>query len=136
MLTVLEKVSFLQEAFIFKLVPTESLARVATIAQEMNYEPRQFLYRENSPADAMIFMLEGGIVLLHHGQEKEKLGACEMAGALAVLAEASHGESAMASQPSRALLIDRQDLHDAMAEDFEITRGVARALARLAAGGV
>ena len=44
-------------------------------------------------------------------------------------------ESAVASQPVRALRIEQQDFYDAMAEDFHLTRGVLRALVGMAVGG-
>jgi len=56
-------------------------------------------------------------------------------GALSLLAGALQPESAVASQPVRALRIEQQDFYDAMAEDFHLTRGVLRALVGMAVGG-
>lgn len=135
MLTVLEKVNHLQKAPLFQAVPTESLARVAAVAQELSFEVRQFLFSENDAADAMFVLLEGEVTLLRKGKEGRKLGVNQIVGALTLLAGDSQPESAVAGQPVRALRIDQQDLYDAMAEDFNITRGILRALVGLAAGG-
>ncbi len=134
MLTVLEKVNLLQKAPLFHGVRTESLARVAAIAREASYEPREPLYRENDAAESMFVLLEGEVALLRNAQETAKLGPRQVAGALAFLAAESQPESAVATQPTRVLQIDQQDFYDAMAEDFNITRGILRALVSLAAG--
>ncbi len=134
MLTVLEKVDVLQKAPIFKEVRTESLARIAAIAQEVSLEKRHLLYRENNAADTLFVVLEGEVALLNDGREDKRLGANEVVGVLALLAGEHHRQSAMTTQPTRALEIDQQELFDAMAEDFNITRGMVRALVRLLSG--
>ncbi len=135
MLTLLEKVNLLQKASIFNTVRTESLARVAAVAEEASYGARQLLFRENDAADTMFVLLEGEVALLREGKETRKLGPHQVVGALALLAGRSQPESAMATQPVRALRIDQQDFYDVMAEDFTVTRGILRSLVGLAAGG-
>ncbi len=134
MLTLLEKVSLLQKASIFQGIPTESLARVAAAAQEVTLEPRQPLYRESDNPDTMFYLLEGEVTILQNGQEKKKLGPHEVAGLMAVLAGEPYPMSAVATKTVRALRIDQQDFYDVMAEDFDVTRGILKALVGLAAG--
>lgn len=130
MLTILEKVSFLQKVPLFYHVRTESLTRVASLAQEVSYAEREALYRENDAADSMFVLLEGEVALVRDGRETQKLTAPEVVGALPLLAADSQPESALATRPTRTLQIDQQDFFDAMAEDFHITRGILRALVR------
>ena len=128
MMTVLEKVDFLQNAQIFRGIRTESLARIAAIAEEVGFETRQLLFSENEAADAMFVLLEGEVTLTRAGGEAHKSGEFQVAGASAVLAERAHTETARAGRPTRALRIGQQDIFDAMAEDINITRGILRAL--------
>lgn len=134
MLTVMEKVAVLQTVEAFRAVPTQSLARVAAIAQEVDYQAREALYSDNEAADSMFVLLEGEVVLLRPGQEEKKLGPGQVAGLLALLAGDSEPESAMATQLVRALRLDQEDFYDAMAEDFNLTRGILQAVVRWAAG--
>ena len=134
MLTIMEKVDLLQNAAIFCEVRTQSLARVAAIAQEVCFEARQPLFNENEAAVAMYVLLEGEAILTRAGREERRLGKLQLAGGLPLLANVPQMESARADQPIRALRIGQQDFYDAMAEDFNITRGILRALACLAAG--
>ena len=133
MLTVLEKVNILQKVPLFHEVPTESLARLAALAQEVRYEAGSLLYRENDAAESMFTLMEGEVVLLRNGQETEKLAPPSEVGALAMLADQSQPDSARAIQLTLALQLDQQEFYDAMAEDFNLTRGILRALARAAA---
>ncbi|HLW78503.1 MAG TPA: cyclic nucleotide-binding domain-containing protein [Terriglobia bacterium] len=131
-MTTIEKVNLLQKSPVFQGVRTESLARIASIAREVNCDARQLLFRENDGADTMFLVLDGQVSLLKDGQPSAEAGPGQLVGVLALLAGESHLESALATQPVRALQIDQQDLYDAMAEDFHITRGVLRALVHLA----
>jgi CRP-like cAMP-binding protein len=130
MLTVLEKVEILQKVPLFKEVPTESLARIAAIAQEVSLEPRKVLYKENAAADTMFVVLEGEVSLVANGQERKKVGPHRVAGALPLLAGMPQPESAVAVLPTVALEIDQQEFHDVMADDFNVTRGILRAVIR------
>ena len=134
MLTVLEKVNILQKVPLFHEVPTESLARLAALAQEVRYEAGSLLYRENDAAESMFTLMEGEVVLLRNGQETEKLAPPSEVGALAMLADQSQPDSARAIQLTLALQLDQQEFYDAMAEDFNLTRGILRALVRTVSG--
>jgi len=130
MLTVMDKVARLQTVEVFQSVPTQSLARVAAIAQEVDYQPHEALYNDNEAAASMFVLLEGEVALLRSGQEGKKLGPGQVAGLLPFLAGDFEPESAMATQPVRALRLDQEDFYDAMAEDFNLTRGILRALVK------
>lgn len=134
MLTVMEKVALLQNVEAFRAVPTQSLARVAAIAQEVDCQAREVLFTDNEAADSMFVLLEGEVVLLRPGHEGKILRPGQVAGLLAFLAGDSQPESAVATQPVRALRLDQEDFYDAMAEDFNLTRGILRALVRCATG--
>jgi CRP-like cAMP-binding protein len=129
MLTILEKADLLQSVEIFCEVQTQSLARIATIAHEIHFEPRHRLFSENEAAEAMYVILEGEVALNRGGSQNRILGQFQVAGALALLANQLQPESAAAIKPVRALCISQQDLFDAMTENFGITRGILRALA-------
>ena len=131
MLTVLEKVDLLQRAEIFREVRTESLARIASIAQEVGFQLLQPLFNENEAAEAMFVLLEGEVMLTCSGREGDKLSEFQAAGALAVLAEQAYAETAVAIQPTQALRIGHQDFYEAIAEDINIARGILRALVHM-----
>ena len=59
MLTVLEKLALLQKVPLFQGVRTESLARLAAVAQEVEYETQQAIFRENEAAEALFLTQPG-----------------------------------------------------------------------------
>jgi CRP-like cAMP-binding protein len=133
MLTILEKADLLQNAEIFCEIRTQSLARVAAIAQEVHFEARHRLFAVDEAPDAMFVCLEGEVTLTRVGVEERRLSTLQTVGSLTLLANQTQTETAVATQAVRALRISQQDLFDAMAEDFSITRGILRALADKAA---
>jgi CRP-like cAMP-binding protein len=132
MLTVLEKVSLLQKDPLLQGVRTESLARVAAIAQELQYDTNQALFRENEAGEALFYLLDGAVSVVRGGREVRRLEASQMLGTISVLTGELYSESALAAGPVRVLQIDQQELYDAMADDFNLTRGILSALAHLA----
>jgi CRP-like cAMP-binding protein len=71
------------------------------------------------------------VILTHSGQEGNKLREFQVAGALAVLAERAHTETAGTIRPTQVLRIGQQDFYEAMAEDINIARGILRALVHM-----
>jgi CRP-like cAMP-binding protein len=78
--------------------------------------------------------LEGEVELARSERRLQMAGKGQVLGALGLLAGGTHSESALALQPTNALQIERQDFFDALAEDFDVTRGLLKALAGMAAG--
>lgn len=134
MLTVMEKVDELQKLGFFQAVRSESLAQLAMVARESSYEAGQVLYGENQAAESLFVIVEGELALSRNGQACGKVGCHELTGALPMLAGQQHQETAIATVPTRALVIDEQAFYDTVADDFNFTRGVMRALARSASG--
>ncbi len=133
MLTVLEKVDLLQRVPVFCEIRTESLARVAAVAEEVNCEPGHALCRENDAADTMFIVLDGEVAVTRDGRAVKNLGTYQLVGLLPLLAGEPRRESAVTTRPTRVLQIDQQDLYDVMAEDFNVTHGIVRALVGLTA---
>jgi PPM family protein phosphatase len=134
MLSLLEKVDLLRNTKLFQPLPTQSLVRVAAIAYELNWEPHQMVYHEGSRAESILMVLEGEVELIRAGSVLAKIGPHQVPGALAALSNGRYSESAVVSQPTRALRMDREELFDAMAEDFRVAQGIVRALAGMANG--
>ena len=134
MATVLDSLDHLRRATLFHEIPAQSLVRIAAAAGERNWEEHQVLYDEDTPADFMFFLLEGEVQLLRSGKISQHKSDHEMIGAFAALAGLTHTETAIALKPTRTLRIDREEFFDAMAEDFNVTRGILKALVGVATG--
>jgi CRP-like cAMP-binding protein len=128
MLTTLEKVDLLQHVRIFREIPTESLVRIAAIAQEVEFKDRQLLFDENGAAEAMFVLLKGQVTLTCEMQDERRLGEMQTVGEMALLADLAETETARACRPTVALKISHEAFYEAMAEDINVVRGILRAL--------
>lgn len=130
MLTILEKADLLHETDFFGEVRTRSLARIAAIAGEMQFQAKQRLFSENESPDAMYVLLEGEVSLTRNGVVESTLSRFQCAGAHPVFSDQPHSKTAVAGTLVQVLRIPQESLFNAMAEDFNITRGILRAFAR------
>lgn len=131
MTTILEKVDALRRAELLKEVRTESLARVAALAEETMASSGQTLFVENQSADRVFLLVEGEARTRRQGGGSERHGPGTLLGVLDVLAEGAYRETAVASGASRLLQVDHEDLFELMAADFNLTRSLLKGLVQL-----
>ena len=61
MLTIVDKVLFLQDVEIFKYTRTEDLAHIAAITEEVEYEKDQIIFKQGGLSNAMYLVIEGEV---------------------------------------------------------------------------
>ncbi len=129
MLTVVEKVIFLQNVDVFAQVPTEDLAYLAAIAEEESFMSGDVLFKVNEPSDALFLVLDGK-VRLHRGEEEILVaGAREAFGAWSLFDDEPRVVGATVTEDARLLRIDRDDFVDLLADHVKVTQGVLRTMA-------
>lgn len=128
MLTTIEKVLFLQEIEIFSAVKGESLAYIATIAHEREYEKGQMVFKENTPADALYIVLEGSVRLLRGEEEIGVAEKGEAIGMWSLFDDEPRLASGVAAGSVVALIIDRDDFYDVLGDHVEITQAMFKSL--------
>ncbi|MFC1558067.1 Crp/Fnr family transcriptional regulator [candidate division KSB1 bacterium] len=130
MLTIIEKVMFLQNVDVFYDVPTEQLSYLAAISEEVEYLKGDTVYKVEEPSDAMYLVLEGKVKLHREDEEVITSGAKEAFGTWALFGEEPRVVTATAVEESRLLRIEREDFYDLLADDIQITQGIINALAK------
>ena len=130
MLTVIEKVIFLQNIDVFADVPTEQLALLAAIAEEVSFTKGDVIYKENDPADALYLVLEGRVQLQRGDQEIAVAQSKEAFGTWALFDEEPRVVTAMAAEDVSLLQIDREDFIDLLADHVQIAQGVLKTIAK------
>jgi CRP-like cAMP-binding protein len=130
MLSVIEKVIFLQNVDVFSEVPTEQLAYLAAIAEELSFGANESLYEEHDASDSMYLVLEGR-VRLHRGETQVTLaGAGEAFGTWALFDDEPRVTAATTLDATRLLRIDKEDFIDLLADNIKITQGVLKAIVK------
>ncbi len=149
MLSTVEKVLALKRISLFEHIPGEDLARIARIAEEIDFEPDETFIVEGDMGDSLYIILEGEI-LIHNseGTLNKKIkadenwtskfqngndssqGADNIVGEMAILDSQPRSASVTAITHVKALKIEREDFYDILSERNEIAIGIIRILTR------
>jgi len=143
MLTVVEKVIFLQNVDVFSEVATEELALVAAIVEERRAAVGEVVYKEKDPSDSMYFVVTGKVRLDRDGKEVTSVGPNETFGTWALFDDEPRVTAATVAEDAHLLRIDKDAFIELLADNVQITRGVLKAivhrlrklLARFGGGG-
>lgn len=126
MLTVIEKVILLQGIDIFSEVPTEQLASLAAIAEEISFSADDVIFSENDFPDALYVVLDGRVRLHRNDSEVATAKDREAFGTWALLDDEPRVAGATAESETRLLRIDREDFIDLLADHVQIAQGVLK----------
>ena len=130
MLTVIDKVIFLQNVDVFSEVTTEQLAYLAAIADEVPVASQEVIYEEDAPSDAMYLVLSGQ-VRLHRGATEVTIAGPQQAfGTWALFDDEPRVTAATAVDDSELLRIDKDDFIEVLADNVQVTQGVMKAIVK------
>ena len=130
MLSVVEKVLFLERVDILRDVPTRELAQVAMIATEETYPSGRWILVEGEPSSALYFILEGRVGFHRGGREVQVAGRLDAFGAWSLLDDEPSVVSARTLSEVFALRIDREEFLELLPDHVGVTMGVLKAVAR------
>jgi CRP/FNR family cyclic AMP-dependent transcriptional regulator len=130
MLTVVEKVLFLQDADIFENTSTEDLAYIAAITEEVHHQAGSTIFQENEASDSMYLVVEGK-VRLHRGDQEVMVAKDKDAfGTWALFDDRARIVTATALEDSLLLRIDREEFFDLLTDHSRITQAMMKTLSR------
>lgn len=130
MITTVEKVLFLKSIDLFRGLPSEELAQIAEIAEEVPFAAGDPVFAEGEIGDALYLVVEG-TVRVHKGDKQlAQLGVRDVVGEMAVLDGDPRSASVTAVQDAVLLKIGRDDFRDILSERPEIAMGVMKVLSR------
>jgi CRP-like cAMP-binding protein len=130
MLSVIEKVIFLQNVDVFSEVPTEQLALLAAIAEEVSFAKGDSVYKEDDPSDALYLVIEGRVRLLRDQKEIAIADNKEAFGTWALFDEEPRVVTAIVDDDAQLLRIDREDFVDLLADHVQIAQGVLKTVVK------
>jgi len=130
MLTVVEKVVFLQNVDIFEQVPAEQLSYIAAIAEEVDFSKGDVIFKENEPSDSLYLVVDGKVNLQREGQLVLAAGAKDAFGTWSLLENEPRVVTATVTDDARLLRIDRNDFVDLLADNVQVTQGILKTLVK------
>lgn len=130
MLTTIERVLLLRRVDVFREVPTEKLAELAAVAEEIDRLKGDIVFREGEPADSLWLLIHGRVHLTADGQPVGDTGPKEALGTWALFDDEPRVATATVVEDARFLRIRRTRFQDLLADHAEITHAVLRTLVR------
>jgi len=122
--TLLDKVMALKKLDLFQNVPAEELVPMARVAHEESFATSQTLFLEGDPTGAMYILLEGRVGLRRGEVAAGVMPAGSALGMWTLFEDQPRRVSAVALEPTRALVVDREDFFDVLGEHVSIVRSV------------
>lgn len=130
MLTILEKVIFLQNVEVFADIPTEELSFLAAIAGELSYQEGDTIFREKDPAHALYLVVEGSVRLHRGKREIYVAGEKDSFGTWALFDNEPRVVTATVLTDTQVLQIAREDFYDLLSDHIRITQAVFTTLVK------
>jgi CRP/FNR family cyclic AMP-dependent transcriptional regulator len=134
------RVGILGRTPIFAGLPRRLLARLAVQLFEKAYAPGEAVFLEGDPGKGLFVVLDGEIEVVREtaqgSQRIETFGPGTAFGELALIDDLPRSATALATTPTRLLILYRSHFEDLVAGDRVIALVVAKNLLRLLAGYV
>jgi CRP-like cAMP-binding protein len=130
MLTTVEKVLLLQDVDIFEHTSTEDLSHVAAIAEEIEYQADDVIYKEDEIPDSMYVVVEGKVRLTRGEKELMLAGNMEAFGTWALFDDEPRVATATALETSQILRLDKEEFIDLLADHVAITQSIMKTLTK------
>ncbi len=130
MISTVEKVLFLKSVDLFRALPSEELAQIAEIAEEVPLAAGDRVFGEGEPGDALYLIAEGKVKIHKGDKELVRLGLRDVFGEMAVLDSEPRSASVTVVDDAVLLKIGRDDFRDILNERPEIAMGVMKVLSR------
>jgi CRP-like cAMP-binding protein len=134
MLTTIDRVLFLLRSPVTAECTTDALARLATVAREVELPIGERLFGVGEPSDSMYLILDGAVRIEGIQVPSRLLSIGEFVGGLALFAGGPHQASATAVVTTRALRVEKGELTDLLDEDGEFARALFTGLVRALKG--
>ncbi len=130
MLSIIEKVIFLQDVDIFKHISSEDLSHIAAITVEQGVNETGVIYREGDVSDSMYMVIDGK-VRLHVGESLVMIAELkDVFGAWSLFDDEVRLISATAFEDCSLLKIEKSHMLELLADHVGITEGILKAMAK------
>ena len=123
-----EKALALRSAPLFAELSADSLVPVAVLCREVDLRPGQVLFHAGSPGDSLYVVVDGSVAIERNGEHIARLGEGECVGEMAALDWEPRSATVRASEPTRLIRLERNDLMDLLADYPELVRNLAMVL--------
>lgn len=128
MYSTLEKTIFMKGVDLFHDISGEEVSHAAQIAEEVQLEASETIFKEGDIGDSM-FIIVDGAVRIHKGEKEiAVLSKGKFIGEMALLDQEPRSASVTTTEETVLLKINGEDFYDLMASRMEIMQGIVKVL--------
>ena len=124
-----DKASALASVPLFVGISEESMARLAAVTGELQFEPGQFIVLQGQVGTGLYCLLEGSARVLRGSEELARLEPNDFFGELSVIDQMPRNASVQAIEPTRCLALASWDLLDLLESDPQLALNMIKGLA-------
>jgi CRP-like cAMP-binding protein len=129
-LNIVEKVMALEAVELLRNLSPQQLARIASIAREVQYPPDKLILEPARPADALYVVVDGAVEISRNEEALVTAHRNEVLGAWALFDEAPLPVKARTIEDTKLLRIARDDFYDLLSDNPEITAAMFSTLVK------
>jgi hypothetical protein len=127
--TLIGRIMFLRRISLFNAVPTAALLPIAEACHEVAFAPREPVFEQGAPGDALCILLEGAVEVVRDGAVINRLGPGDVCGEVAVLSQSARTAGVIATdEPVRALMLGADRFRKIVRESGDIGLAVIEVL--------
>ncbi len=123
-----DKASALASVPLFDGISDESMARLAAVTGELEFEPGQFIVLQGQVGTGLYVILDGSVRVLRGSEELAQLGPMDFFGELSVIDQMPRNANVQAVESTRCLALASWDLLDLLESDPQLALNMIRGL--------
>jgi CRP-like cAMP-binding protein len=128
----LERLLHLKRIPLLSGLPAPEIAAIADVVQERVFAKGEEVFREDAPANAALFVVEGRLASTRRGVRAGTVVPGQGIGGIPVLARAEYGARVVAEQDTLALELDADAIADLLEDRLPILQHLIREVSRQA----
>ena len=128
MYSTLEKTIFMKGVDLFRDISGEEVSHVAQIAEEIEYDSEQTIFKEGDVGDSMFIIVDGAVRIHKGDKELAVLSKGKFVGEMALLDQEPRSASVTSTEETTLLEINGEDFYDLMASRMGIMQGIVKIL--------
>ncbi len=130
MLTIVEKVMLFQGVDLLAHVPTEALALIASLSEEVEHDAGSAIYSEGDASEFMYVVLDGEVRVHRSSVTVTQVAEHEAFGTWALFDDEPRVLAATAVGDVRLLRLHRDDFMELLADNVEVTGAILKSVVR------
>jgi len=121
--------SVLAHVPLFEGISDDSMAKLAAVTGEMDFEPDQFIVLQGQVGTGLYVIIDGSARVMRGSEEIARLGPSDFFGELSVIDQMPRNASVQALEPTRCIALASWDLLDLLEKDPKLSLNLIRGLA-------